>query len=99
MAKAQAADNSILHLPADSSLKLEQTPLDLSDGVRLLCDVSTGTQRPLVTMEVRHPVCDALHALSHAGVRASQRLVTRHFVWTGIIADVRQWAHSCLQYK
>ena len=63
----------------------------------LLCDVSTGMQRPVVPMDFRRPVFDALHSISHPGIRASQRLLTRHFVWPGINADVRRWARSCLQ--
>ena len=38
-----------------------------------------------------------LHSLAHPGIRATQRLVTQCYVWFGINADIRQWAHSCLQ--
>ncbi len=65
----------------------------------LPCQMASGcyAKSLLVPMEFRRPVFYALHALSHPGVRASQRLVTWHFVWSGINADVRQWARSCLQ--
>ena len=42
-------------------------------------------------------VFHALHFLSHLGIRATQRLVTAHYVWPRINTDVRQWACSCLQ--
>ncbi len=34
--------------------------------------------------------------MSHPGIRATQHLVTSHFVWPSINADVRRWARSCL---
>ena len=45
----------------------------------------------------RRAVFDALHSLSHPGIRATQRLLTSRYVWPGINADVRKWARSCLQ--
>lgn len=97
MAAAQAEDPSILNLHADSALKLEQVPLALSNGATLLCDTSTGVQRPVVPESFRRPIFNALHSMSHPGIRATQRLVTQHFVWPGINADVRCWARTCLQ--
>ena len=97
MAAAQAADPSIRKVHSDSSLELQQVPLALSDGVSLLCDVSTGVQRPVVPESFRRPVFDTLHSMSHPGIRATQRLVTQHFVWPGVNADVRRWARTCLQ--
>lgn len=40
---------------------------------------------------------NALHSLSHPGIRATQRLITAHYVWPGINSVVRKWARSCLQ--
>ena len=54
-------DTSILNLRSDTSLKLEHVPLALSDGIMLLCDVSTGMQRPVVLKDFRRPVFDTLH--------------------------------------
>jgi len=97
MAAAQIEDPSLSTLQADSSLDLQQVPLAMSEGVHLLCDVSTGLQRPVVPDSFRRHVFDCLHCQSHPGIRATQRLVTRHFVWPGINSDVRRWARSCLQ--
>ena len=97
MAAAQEEDPGVLKSLADSSLELQQVPLALSDGLTLLCDVSTGVQRPVVPENFRRLIFDTLHSLSHPGIRATQRLVTKHFVWPGINADVRRWARSCLQ--
>ena len=97
MAAAQAEEPNLHQLQERSTLKLQQVPLAMSDGATLLCDVSTGVQRPVVPHRFRRPVFDALHSLSHPGIRASQRLISQHFVWPGVNKDVRQWARSCLQ--
>ena len=40
---------------------------------------------------------DALHGLSHPGIRATQKLLTTRYVWPGINADIRGWTRNCLQ--
>ena len=97
MADTHADDPDLLHIRADSSMKLQQVPLTLSDGVSLLCDISTGVQCPWVPESFSRLIFDVLHSLSHLGIRATQRLVTQHFVWPGVNTDVRRWACSCLQ--
>jgi cleavage and polyadenylation specificity factor subunit 1 len=97
MAAAQATDPSLRGLRSNSSLQLQQLPLALSDGVTLLCDVSTGASRPVVPEDFRRPMFDVLHNMSHPGIRETQRLVRRHFVWPGVNSDVRKWARSCIQ--
>ena len=97
MAVAQTDDPDVHTSRTNSSLNLQQVPLTTSGEVTLLCDESTGIQRPVVPKEFRRPIFDALHSLSHPGIRATQRLVTQHFVWPGINTDVRHWARSCVQ--
>ena len=47
-------------------------------------------------MCLRRSVFDALHGLSHPGIRATQKLLTDRYVWPGINADVRRWTRACL---
>ena len=97
MAKAQCEDSELCKLQASSSsLILEHIPLATSDAA-ILCDTSTGVNRPLVPTQFRRPVFETLHSLSHPGIRATQRLVTSRYVWPGVNTDVRNWARSCLQ--
>ena len=63
----------------------------------MLCDVSTGVARPLVPVKHRRAIFDALHGLSHPGIRATQKLITERFVWPGINHDIRKWARTCLE--
>ncbi|MES9975560.1 MAG: reverse transcriptase domain-containing protein, partial [Candidatus Thiodiazotropha sp.] len=95
LATAQNSDPDIPHLRKWSSLKLEQIPIPNSNNT-ILCDVSQGSPRPVVPEEFRKRVFDALHGMSHPGIRASVRLVTDRFVWRQVNKDVRHWARTCL---
>lgn len=83
-------------LQGESTLKLEKvkTP-DASSSI--YCDVSTSEPRPYITPTYRRIVFDAMHNLSHPGVKPSIRLVTQRFVWPGVRRDCRMWAQACLQ--
>jgi transposase InsO family protein len=65
-------------------------------GHNVLCDISTGTPRPLVPRKWRPAVFHSLHDLAHPGVRATKRLVTSRYVWAQCAADVAKWCRSCL---
>lgn len=62
----------------------------------LTCDTSTGAPRPYVPPRYRPKVFDAFHALSHPGIRATQRLITARFFWPGINKDIRTWSRTCI---
>ena len=97
LAKAQRNDNELEKLQsATTSLKLTRLSMPMCSNT-LLCDTSTGTPRPYVPENFWHTVFSSLHGFSHPGVRATQRLVTAHFVWPGINSDVRRWTRSCVQ--
>ena len=95
MAVAQQEDRELKGLrDSHTSLKLEEITLPGS-CVQLICDTSSGMPRPFVPKEFRRTVFHSLHSLSHPGIRATQCLITAHYVRPGINADVRNWARSC----
>jgi transposase InsO family protein len=65
-------------------------------GHNVLCDISTGTPRPLVPPKWQQAVFHSVHDLAHPGVRATKRLVTSRYVWARCAADVARWCRSCL---
>ena len=81
MAKTQATDPQIYFLQSSSTstLVVKAVPLANSSD-SLYCDMSTGTQRPLVPLPWRRIVFDSLHGLSHSGRRAIQKLIASRFV-------------------
>ena len=94
LALAQTCDPELAKLRANSSLCLEQVPLAFSHGVSLICDTSTGIQRPYVPKSFRLTIFNSLHSMSHPGIRITQCLVTSRFVWPSVNTDVRC---SCIQ--
>lgn len=97
MAAAQSTDPDVQHLKTSTTgLQIEDV-LFGDTGTALLCDISTGSPRPVVPSEWRRQVFDAIHGLSHPGVKASQRLVSAKFVWHGLKKDVRDWTNTCVE--
>nr|VZH97065.1 unnamed protein product [Spirometra erinaceieuropaei] len=96
MAEAQRSDDELSqYRHEDSSLRLQDVPLPTGTGT-ITCDLSTGHERPFIPATLRRRVFNALHNLSHPGVRATVKLITDRFVRPNINRDVRRWTRSCL---
>ncbi|CAH8848022.1 unnamed protein product [Trichobilharzia szidati] len=95
MAQRQLTELDLDKLSSNTSLHIKRIPLVDSEGT-ILCDLSTGTPRPIVPPSLRRTVFDSLHNLSHPGIRATDKLVSARFVWPGINRDVRIWARACV---
>ena len=79
-----------------SNLKLIQVALDNSTST-LLCDVSTGDQRPLIPQNWKRQIFDTMHGLSHPSIRVTRRIITQKFVWVGIKKEINDWCRQCIQ--
>lgn len=63
---------------------------------RILCETSTGIARPYLPEALRHIAYLAIHEMSHPGIRATRKLMTRRFFWPGMNTDVNNWTKSCI---
>ncbi|BHF61005.1 hypothetical protein SprV_0100397500 [Sparganum proliferum] len=96
MAEAQRSDDELSqYRHENSSLRLQDVPLPTGTGT-ITCDLSTGHERPFVPEALRRQVFNALHNLSHPGVRATVKLTTDRFVRPNINRVVRRWTRYCL---
>lgn len=77
---------------ATAGLQLQGVQFETST---LLCDMSTGVQRPVLPKSWTHSVFDHIHGLSHAGPRPTQRAISQRFVWHGMKCDIRKWCKEC----
>ena len=77
MALAQDSDDDIIHLRNDPATSLRLENVRLNSTTSLLCDTSTGVQRPVVPALFRRRVFDTVHGLSHPGIRTTRRLSHR----------------------
>jgi Integrase core domain/Integrase zinc binding domain len=80
-------------LAREGSLQVKQVEVA---GVQLLCDVSAAVLRPLVPVQQRRAMFEALHSLSHPGIRATCRIVTARFVWRGFATEIGSWCKECV---
>ena len=95
MARAQAASIDVqAYKTAFSCLEITNTRLN-EQGPELVCDVSTGSPRPIVPPDFRRTVFDVVHNLSHPGVKAAVKMVSDKFVWHGMRKQVRRWVKEC----
>ena len=92
LANQQTICPSVLRLSASINLKVVLLPVQ---NVKLLCDVSTGTPRPLVPDTLRKDIFSALHGIAHPGIRATRRMISARFVWKNVNSDVKLWCENC----
>ena len=94
-AMARAQPNEIRELDSTkSSLRFESITLP-NCNAQIMCDMSTGSPRPFVPKDFRQQVFEVLHALSHPGIRGTQKLVSTRYVWPEMHKDIKVWAQAC----
>ncbi|RUT72671.1 hypothetical protein DLK05_17150, partial [Ancylomarina longa] len=93
LAELQKEDSDLQHELSSTTLKLRIKQMGTGKET-LLCDTSTGRDRPIVPKHYRRNVFNTLHKLSHPGVRATIKLIAERFCWPGMNKDVREWARS-----
>ncbi|CAH8289554.1 unnamed protein product [Schistosoma intercalatum] len=96
IAKLQVDDADLKVCQEKSNFNLKPVPIPFSN-TSIIYDVSTGNNRPFVPLACRRHVFRQLHDLSHPGIRATIKLVTKCFVWPKINSDIKRWTRSCLQ--
>ena len=95
MARAQQQDAEVqAYRTASSSFQLEDIPFG-TQGVTLLCDMSTGHARPIVPANWRRQVFDLIHGLSHPSIRTTRKLIATKFVWNGLQKQIGIWSKQC----
>ncbi|BHF64653.1 hypothetical protein SprV_0200765900 [Sparganum proliferum] len=90
--------NNAVGSPCDediSELQLQELSLTTDKGA-ILCDVSTPSHRLFVPPSFRRKVSSSLNNLSHPGSRATDKLVSDRFVWSGMHKDLKAWTRACL---
>ena len=87
----QSGEMSMYH-NATTGLILQDVQIGKST---VLCDISTGTPRPILPTSWTKLVFHNFHSLSHAGPRPSQEAITERFVCHGMKRDIRKWCKEC----
>ncbi|GBN37337.1 Retrovirus-related Pol polyprotein from transposon 412 [Araneus ventricosus] len=92
LAKTQQNDPETQKLLQDksSSLQLALKPC-LSTNSDLMCDISTGSSRPLVPESFRRIIFEQLHNISHPGIAATTKLISARYVWPNMKRNIKEW--------
>jgi RNase H-like domain found in reverse transcriptase len=69
IAERQQCCTDVQSLVNSSSLRVQSIS---QNGCQILCDVSTGSARPLIPAVDRRPVFNSFHNIAHPGVRATK---------------------------
>lgn len=75
------------------NLKLINIPLFKID---IWCEISHDAPRPFVPVSLRRVVFDKLHGISHPGIRATRRMISRRYFWPGMSKEINVWARDCI---
>ena len=75
-----------------TSLRLVEVPFG---NIGILCDISTGKERPIIPASWTKRIFEAIHGLSQLGIKSTQRAISSRFVWRGLKRDVRRWCQEC----
>lgn len=67
-----------------------------SSNIVLWCDVSHAKCRPYVPKRLRQTVFNIFHNLSHAGIKATRKLITTKYFWPRMNSNCTLWVKSCI---
>lgn len=96
ISEAQKADSELKQLVEEQnqkSFKLETINLP---NLSIVCEVSTKKQRPYVPQELRRQIFNAMHNLSHPGIRATRKLVGTKYFWPNMNVNLNLWTKTCV---
>lgn len=89
---AQLADLELQQLCSRSVSLIFKDYFVHHDAKTVVCDTSTGTARPYVSLLFRRAIFDVLHPLFHPGIQPCQRLVASRYIWPEMNVYHRRWA-------
>jgi len=97
IADAQVNDDELQQiLRTNSVLKFKALPIAFNESKFIHCDISTAIPRPFIPLNFRKNVFEVFHNLSHPGVKASIKLLTKNVIWPSINKDVKIMAQQCI---
>lgn len=96
LSEEQLQDAEIQNFLSQSSpaLKLQKHYFPL-ENVTLYCDLSTGTPRPFIPESYRTLVFNHIHNISHPGISATSKMISKRFVWPNMNKFIKNAVKSC----
>lgn len=98
LAHAQNDDEQLTLLLNDSNNHLLLKSITLPDATQsIYCEMSTSRARPYLPKQFRYSAFQALHNISHPGIRTTRKLMKDRYFWKTMNRDIGTWAKSCIK--
>lgn len=97
LADAQCNDEYVTQFSNNdsNSVQLKKIVMPMSSKP-IFCELSSSIVRPYLPKTYRRIAFDAIHKLSHPGIRASRKMVSEKFFWPSMNRDIGTWAKTCI---
>lgn len=95
IADAQENDQELKHL-LDSKKFNFKTIYYENYWKPIYCESSKQSVRPYLPEQYRVTAFNAIHGISHAGIRATRKMMANRFFWTSLNKDVNDWTRACV---
>lgn len=95
LAAAQDKDSAIQTLLQQQNLHFKKVTLPTSNK-QIYCECSTSRIRPYIPEALRYEAFNAVHGLSHPGIRTTRKLIQDRYFWPTMNTDVGKWAKTCI---
>ena len=91
LVEAQKKDEQLTRLTNSKNLR----PVEVSPGVRLICETSRNKNRPYVPESLRFKLFDSYHGISHPMYKATKKLIAANYFWPDMAEDIQHWCSHC----
>lgn len=95
LARAQDKDSTIQSLMQQPNLSIKKITFP-GTNITMYCETSTPQIRPYVPAQYRRNVFDAIHNISHPGIRNTRKIISQKYFWPSMNTDIRLWAKTCI---
>ena len=92
LSAAQGSCPEVATMASKGSLRVSSATFQ---GCQLICDFSTGAPCPLLPPPFWYAAFAAVHTLAHPSIKATKRLMSARWVWTGMSTDITLWSRDC----
>ena len=94
LSQAQDKDSNIPNLSKQSNIQLKKIVMP-GTSKSIFCETSTSHIRPYLPTDFRRIAFNAVHNVSHPGIRTTRKLMQERYFWPAMNTDIGEWAKTC----
>lgn len=96
LAKSQSNDTELLDLLKSKTLNIKKVKIPNCNAY-IYCETSHGKVRPYLPLEFRASAYNAIHGVSHPGIRTTRNMMRERYFWKSMNKHIASWTRSCLE--